>query len=79
MFTLQYYIVDTIVLLIIGTLGYQYTRTNQMVTQYHWLYEKASPLSWKPKRLTKHSCDYAASASNRRDKCRKIGKVTFLR
>ena len=40
MFTLQYYIVDTIVLLIFGTLGYRYTRTNQMVTQYHWLYEK---------------------------------------
>ena len=46
---LQYYIVDTIVLLIIGIVGYQYTRTNQMVTQYHWLYERASLLSWKPK------------------------------
>ena len=49
MFTLQYYIVDTIVLLIFGTLGYNYTRTNQMVTQYYWLYERASPLTWKPK------------------------------
>jgi hypothetical protein len=49
MFTLQYYIVDTIVLLVIGTLGYRYTRANQMVTQYHWLYERASLLSWKPK------------------------------
>ena len=27
----------------------QYTRTNQMVTQYNWLYERASVLSWKPK------------------------------
>ncbi|WP_348643119.1 DUF6867 family protein, partial [Mesorhizobium sp. B2-3-4] len=27
----------------------QYTRTNQMVTQYNWLYERASLLSWKPK------------------------------
>ena len=36
---LQYYIVDTIVLLVIGIVGYHYTRTNQMVTQYHWLYE----------------------------------------
>ena len=34
MFTFQYYIVDTIMLLILGTLGYNYTRTNQMVTQY---------------------------------------------
>jgi hypothetical protein len=49
MFSLYYYVVDTIVLMIFGFLGYQYTRTNQMVTQYHWLYERASLLSWKPK------------------------------
>jgi len=49
MFSLQYYIVDTIVLLILGTIGYRFTRTNQMVTQYHWLYERVSPLSWKSK------------------------------
>jgi len=49
MFAARYYIVDTIVLLIVGTLGYRYTRTNQMVSQYHWLYERASPLSWKAK------------------------------
>lgn len=49
MFSLQYYVVDTIVLLFFGTLGYKYTRTNQMVTQYYWLYEKVSPLSWKPR------------------------------
>jgi len=49
MFSLQYYVVDTIVLMVLGFLGYRYTRTNQMVTQYHWLYEKVSPLSWKAK------------------------------
>lgn len=49
MFSARYYIVDTIVLLVLGTLGYRYTRTNQMVTQYHWLYERASLLSWKSK------------------------------
>ena len=49
MFTAQYYIVDTILLMVFGLLGYQYTRTNQMVTQYNWLYERASLLSWKPK------------------------------
>jgi len=49
MFSLHYYIVDTIVLMILGFVGYQYTRTNQMVTQYNWLYERASLLSWKPK------------------------------
>jgi small-conductance mechanosensitive channel len=49
MFSLHYYIVDTIILLIIGSLGYRYTRATQMVTQYHWLYERAGLLSWKPK------------------------------
>lgn len=49
MFSLHYYVVDTIVLMILGFVGYQYTRTNQMVTQYNWLYERASLLSWKPK------------------------------
>ena len=49
MFSAQYYIVDTIVLLVLGSLGFRYTRTNQMVTQYSWLYERASLLSWKPK------------------------------
>jgi hypothetical protein len=49
MFSLQYYVVDTIVMMILGFLGYRYTRTKQMVSQYNWLYERASPLSWKPK------------------------------
>ena len=49
MFSPQYYIVDTVILLVIGIVGYRYTRTDQMVTQYHWLYERASLLSWKPK------------------------------
>jgi hypothetical protein len=49
MLSVQYYIVDTIILFIFGTLGFRYTRTNQMVTQYHWLYERASLLSWKPR------------------------------
>jgi hypothetical protein len=49
MLTLQYYVVDTVILLAIGIVGFQYTRTRQMVTQYHWLYERASPLSWKPR------------------------------
>lgn len=50
MLSLQYYVVDTIVLLIIGTIGFRYTRTRQMVTQYHWLYEQVSPLSWRARR-----------------------------
>lgn len=49
MFSLRYYVVDTVILLAIGFLGYRYTRTSQMVTQYHWLYERTSALGWKSK------------------------------
>lgn len=49
MFSPQYYLVDTLILMLLGFLGYRYTRTNQMVSQYSWLYEKVSPLSWRPK------------------------------
>jgi len=49
MFSLQFYLVDLVILLVIGTLGYRYTRANQMVSQYHWLYERTSPLGWKSK------------------------------
>ena len=49
MFSARYYIVDTIVLMIIAALGYRFTRTNQMTTQYSWLFEKTGPLSWRPR------------------------------
>lgn len=47
--SLHYYLVDTLVLIIIGTIGFRFTRTKQMVRQYSWLYEKSSFLSWKAK------------------------------
>jgi hypothetical protein len=47
MASIHYYIIDTVILLILGFLGYRYTRTNQMVTQYYWLYERTGLLSWK--------------------------------
>lgn len=47
--SLPHYLLDTAVLAVIGILGYRYTRTAQMVRQYHWMYEKASPFSWKAK------------------------------
>lgn len=45
--SLSRYIVDTLVLLIVAYVGFRFTRTNMMTRQYHWLYEKASPISWK--------------------------------
>ncbi len=47
MLTLQYYFVDTAVLLLFATAGYRFYRTRQMTNNYYWLYEKASPFSWK--------------------------------
>ena len=47
LFSLRYYISDTICLILIGIIGFQVTRTKQMTTQYWWLYEKMSPLTWR--------------------------------
>ncbi len=41
------YAVDTLYLLAVGGLAWRLTRTQQMVTQYDWLYERASPLTWR--------------------------------
>jgi hypothetical protein len=45
--TLQYYLVDAAVLLVIGSLGFRYHRARQMSTQYRWLYERTGPFSWR--------------------------------
>ena len=47
--SLHYYIVDAIVLLVIGLTGFRYTRARQMTTQYRWLYERTGPLTWREK------------------------------
>ncbi len=47
--SLQRYLLDVAVLGTVAYFGYRFTRTNQMTTQYHWLYEKASPISWRAK------------------------------
>ena len=45
--SLHYYAVDAIVVMIVGTAGYRWTRTRQMTSQYRWLYERTSPLTWR--------------------------------
>src|SRR3954453_22035211 len=47
--TLHYYLVDTVILLVTGALGYRFKRPQQMTTQYRWLYEKSGPFPWKDK------------------------------
>ncbi len=43
------FLTDTALLAVVAYISYRYTRTNQMTRQYHWLYEKASPISWRDK------------------------------
>jgi hypothetical protein len=50
MFSLHYYLVDTIVVGIFMVIGFRMMRTTQMTTKYYWLYEKAGPFAWKEKR-----------------------------
>ena len=45
--SLQFFLVDFVVLLVIAAFGYRVTKTSQMVGQYSWLYERSSPLSWR--------------------------------
>ena len=45
--SIYYYLVNFVILTGFCWVGHRFTRTNQMVRQYHWLYEKTSPLSWK--------------------------------
>jgi hypothetical protein len=45
--SLQYGIVDFVVLLAIGSLGFRATRARQMSSQYSWLYESPTPVSWR--------------------------------
>ena len=45
--SLHYYLVDAVVILAIGSLGFRYNRARQMTTQYRWLYERTGPFSWR--------------------------------
>jgi hypothetical protein len=46
----QYFLVDALVLLILGGLGFQITRARQMAGQYSWIFERSGPMSWRPRR-----------------------------
>ena len=45
--SLHYYVIDAIVILIIGSLGFRYHRARQMTSQYRWLYERTGLFSWR--------------------------------
>ena len=41
------YLADTLYLIIMGSLAWRMTRAAQMATQYYWLYERMSLLTWR--------------------------------
>ena len=45
------YAVDTLYLLLVGALAWRMTRAAQMATQYYWLFERTSPLTWRAARI----------------------------
>ena len=46
----QYFLVDAVVLLALGGIGFQVTRARQMAGQYSWIYQRSGPMSWRLKR-----------------------------
>ena len=48
--TLQFFIVDFIILMIAAVLGWQLKRAKQMTSQYRWLFEPSGLLGWRAKR-----------------------------
>jgi hypothetical protein len=47
--SLHYYLVDAVVIVAIGSLGFRQRRVRQMTSQYRWLYERAGPFTWREK------------------------------
>ena len=47
LFSVHYYLVDAVILLLFAALGFRRQRTVQMLRQYGWLTVQTSPLSWR--------------------------------
>ena len=43
----HYYVVDTLILVLAAALGYRMEQARQMTTQYGWIYERTSLLTWR--------------------------------
>jgi hypothetical protein len=49
LFSLEYFISHTLILMGFALLGYRLKRVSQMITQYPWLYERSGLLTWRQK------------------------------
>ncbi len=47
LFSLPSYLADMLFLMAVGSLSFRITRTKRMVSQYRWLYERTSPVTWR--------------------------------
>ena len=45
--SVRFWLVDFVIILALGLLGWRVTRARQMVAQFPWLYESAGPFAWK--------------------------------
>ncbi len=52
LFSLHYYITDTLILIIAAGIGYRLERVRQMTKQYRWLYERTGPFTWAERSRT---------------------------
>lgn len=53
--TLPGFLLDAVTVILFGLLGHRWRRTEQMTSQYYWLYERTSPLSWREKTISAES------------------------
>lgn len=47
--TLPGYLLDAATEIVLGLVGFRWRRTDMMTSQYHWLYERTGPLTWRSK------------------------------
>jgi len=53
--SIQFAAIDFLILLVAALLGFRVTRTNQMVGQYHWLFERRGPLAWRRREVGRNA------------------------
>jgi hypothetical protein len=50
--TPYYYVVDTLIVLLAGFIGFRLTRARQMTSRYRWLYRPSGVFGWTPRELS---------------------------
>ena len=43
------FLLDAVPIILLALLGFRWRRTEQMTSQYYWLYERTGPLTWRDK------------------------------